>query len=79
MKYTNGFTINATGRECFITFLANRPQGDTKLTDEVETLVMSEQCARQLVVALSNVYKQVDKDRAEKKAEVDVEQSHKLS
>lgn len=79
MKYSNGFTINATGAECFITFLANRPQGQTKTTEEIETVIMSEQCARQLIAALSNVYTQVDKDRAEKKAHVEVNESHKLS
>jgi len=79
MKYTNGFTINATGAECFITFLANRPQGQTKTAEEVETVIMSEQCARQLIAALANVYNQVDKDRAAKKANVQASESHKLS
>ncbi len=79
MKYANGFTINATGAECFITFLANRPQGQTKTTEEVETVIMSEACARQLVAALANVYAQVDKDRAAKKANVQASESHKLS
>ena len=79
MKYSNGFTINATGAECFITFLANRPQGQTKTTEEVETIIMSEACARQLIAALANVYAQVDKDRAAKKANVQASESHKLS
>lgn len=67
MKYTNGFTINATGNECFITFLQNRPQNNTKVTEEIETVVMNEQMARQLIVALAKVYQKVDSDRAAKK------------
>ena len=67
MTYTNGFSINATGSECFITFLQNRPQNNTKVVEEVETVVMNEQMARQLMVALSKVYQKVDSDRAAKK------------
>ena len=67
MKYTNGFTINAAGNECFITFLQTRPDGNTKKTEEVETLVMTEQCARQLIVALTQVYNKVDSDRKTQK------------
>ncbi len=69
MKYTNGFSINATGNECFISFLQTRPNGnEAKVTEEVEALVMSEQMARQLIVALSKVYQKVDSDRAAKKS-----------
>ncbi|HPF19551.1 MAG: hypothetical protein QM215_06965 [Bacillota bacterium] len=73
MKYVNGFTINATGSECFITYLQTRPQGQAKTTEEMETVVMSEQCARQLVVALAKVYQKVDSDRAAKR-KVDVKE-----
>ena len=73
MKYVNGFTINATGSECFITYLQTRPQGQAKPTEEMETVVMSEQCARQLVVALAKVYQKVDSDRAAKR-KVDVKE-----
>lgn len=78
MKYGNGFTINATGTECFITFLQTRPNGDTKQTEEVETIVMSEQMARQMIVALAKVYSKVDTDRAAKK-QVDVKENGQLS
>jgi hypothetical protein len=67
MKYANGFTINATGSECFITYLQTRPQGQAKTTEETETVVMSEQCARQLAAALEKVYQKVDADRAAKR------------
>jgi len=40
----------------------------------VETVVMSEQCARQLVVALAKVYQKVDTDRAAKR-KVDVNEA----
>ena len=73
MKYVNGFTINATGTECFVTYLQTRPQGQSKTTEEVETVVMSEQCARQLTIALAKVYQKVDSDRANKK-QVDVKE-----
>ena len=63
MTYTNGFTINAAGNECFITFLQTRPNGQSKNTEEVETVVMTEQLARQLIHALSQVYAKVDSDR----------------
>ena len=74
MKYTNGFTINAAGNECFITLLQTRPNGEKKLTEEVDTIVMSEQCARQLMVALAQVYNKVDADRKSQK-NVDVKQT----
>lgn len=74
MKYTNGFTINAAGNECFITFLQNRPNGKEKLTEELETIVMSEQCARQMLVALAQVYNKVDSDRKSQK-KVDVKET----
>ncbi len=74
MKYVNGFTINATGNECFISYLQTRPQGQAKTTEEVETVVMSEQCARQLVIALAKVYQKVDSDRAAKR-KVDVNEA----
>ncbi len=68
MKYTNGFTINATGNECFLTFLQTRPAGnEAKTTEEIENIVMSEQVARQLMAALAKVYQKVDSDRAAKK------------
>jgi hypothetical protein len=73
MKYVNGFTINATGSECFISYLQTRPQGQSKTTEEVETVVMSEQCARQLYAALAKVYQKVDTDRAAKR-KVDVKE-----
>ena len=73
MKYVNGFTINATGTECFVTYLQTRPQGQSKTTEEVETIIMSEQCARQLTIALAKVYQKVDSDRAAKKT-VDVKE-----
>lgn len=68
MIYTNGFTINAAGNECFITFLQTRPNGQAKTTEEVETVIMIEQCARQLINALAQVYNKVDSDRKAKKA-----------
>lgn len=73
MKYVNGFTINATGTECFVTYLQTRPQGQSKTTEEVETIIMSEQCARQLTIALAKVYQKVDSDRAAKR-QVDVKE-----
>ena len=78
MKYSNGFTINATGHECFLTFLQTRPNGETKQTEEVETIVMTEQMARQMIVALAKVYGKVDSDRAAKK-KVDVKEGGQLS
>ncbi len=74
MKYTNGFTINAAGNECFITFLQNRPNGKEKLSEELETIVMSEKCARQMLVALAQVYSKVDSDRKSQK-NVDVKET----
>ena len=71
MKYTNGFTINAAGNECFISFLQTRPDGKSKTTETVETMVMTEACARQLIVALTQVYNKVDQDRKSSKS-VDV-------
>ena len=79
MLYTNGFTINAAGNECFITWLQNRPQGQTKITEEVETIVMNEQMARQLIVALAKVYQKVDQDRAAKKQPSATETNSQLS
>ena len=73
MKYTNGFTINCNGAECFLTFLQNKPNGQTKTTEEAETMVMNEQCARQLANALLKVYEKIDSDRAAKKAETATE------
>ena len=78
MKYSNGFTINATGHECFLTFLQTRPNGETKQTEEVETIVMTEQMARQMIVALAKVYNKVDTDRSDKK-QVDVKEGGQLS
>ena len=78
MKYSNGFTINATGHECFLTFLQTRPNGETKQTEEVETIVMTEQMARQMIVALAKVYNTVDTDRSAKK-QVDVKEGGQLS
>ena len=78
MKYSNGYTINATGHECFLTFLQTRPNGETKQTEEVETIVMTEQMARQMIVALAKVYNKVDTDRSAKK-QVDVKEGGQLS
>ncbi|MBR0209671.1 MAG: hypothetical protein IJQ41_02910 [Firmicutes bacterium] len=78
MKYSNGFTINATGHECFLTFLQTRPNGESKQTEEVETIVMTEQMARQMIVALAKVYNKVDTDRSAKK-QVDVKEGGQLS
>ena len=78
MIYSNGFTINATGHECFLTFLQTRPNGETKQTEEVETIVMTEQMARQMIVALAKVYSKVDTDRSAKK-KVDVKEGGQLS
>ncbi len=64
MIYTNGFKINAAGGECFITLVQNRPEGETKISSEVDTVVMTEQCARQLCAALTRVYAKIDEDRA---------------
>lgn len=79
MIYANGFTINATGNECFITFLQTRPKGQAKQTDELETVIMNEQVARQLIVALSKVYDKVDADRAAKRNPQVSEKSSQLS
>ncbi|MCQ2561769.1 MAG: hypothetical protein MJ186_06965 [Clostridia bacterium] len=78
MKYSNGFTINATGNEFFITFLQTRPDGKTKITEEAETIVMTEKMARQLAAAAAKVFEKVDADRAAKKA-VDVKENSQLS
>lgn len=79
MIYANGFTINATGSECFVTFLQTRPKGQAKQTDELETVIMNEQVARQLIVALSKVYDKVDADRAAKRNPQVSEKSPQLS
>ena len=79
MTYTNGFTINAIGSECFITFLQNKPDKDKRISNEAETIVMNEQCARQLIAALAQVYAKVDQDRLQKKDKVDVSETHQLS
>lgn len=63
MKYVNGFNINVTGNECFVTFVQNIPKGEAKVTEEVENIIMSERTARQLISALSQVYAKVDADR----------------
>jgi len=74
MKYANGFTINAAGSECFISFLQTRPNNQTKTTEEAETIVMTEGCARQLIAALTQVYNKVDSDRKSQKP-IDVKQT----
>lgn len=79
MTYTNGFTINAVGNECFITFLQTKPNKDKRETEEVQTMVMSEQYARQLIAALAQVYAKVDMDRQQKKDKVNVSETHQLS
>lgn len=79
MTYTNGFTINALGNECFITFLQNKPDKEKRVSTELETIVMNEQCARQLIAALAQVYAKVDQDRLQKKEKVDVSETHQLS
>lgn len=78
MKYSNGFTINATGNEFFITFLQTRPNGQEKITEEIETIVMTEKMARQLAAAAAKVFQKVDSDRASRKA-VDVKENSQLS
>ncbi len=65
MKYVNGFQINMTGSECFITFVVSHPDGKGgKLTEDVETLVMNEGVARQATEALKELFSKIDSDRA---------------
>jgi len=79
MKYTNGFTINARGNECFVTFLETRPQAQSQTTEEIDTFVMTEQCARQLIAALAQVYAKIDKDRLDKNEKGVTSETHQLS
>ncbi len=68
MKYVNGFQINATGNECFITLVVTRPDGKgEKITEEVETIIMNEGVARQLSDAMKELYKKIDSDRSSKR------------
>ena len=69
MTYTNGFTISASNNECCITFLETVPGKKDAVPTEIQTLVMSEQVAKQLIVALSQVYAKIDSDRAKKAGE----------
>ena len=66
MEYVNGFTINSYGGECFITLYQTRPSGKQgeNISKEVDTLVMSEACARKLQRAIKEVYDKIDQDRA---------------
>lgn len=66
MTYTNGFTISANNTECVITFLETIPGKQGAKPEEVQTLVMNEQVARQLISALTQVYSKIDSDRASK-------------
>lgn len=66
MTYTNGFTISANNNECVITFLETVPGKQDAKPEEVQTFVMNEQIARQLINALSQVYAKIDSDRASK-------------
>ena len=66
MTYTNGFTISANNNECVITFLETIPGKKDAKPEEIQTFVMNEQIARQLINALSQVYAKIDSDRASK-------------
>ena len=66
MTYTNGFTISANNNECVITFLETIPGKQDAKPEEIQTFVMNEQIARQLINALSQVYAKIDSDRASK-------------
>jgi len=65
-KYSNGFSVNVVGKECFLTFVQNIPQGESKITEEIENIVMPENVARNLYKALQDIYNKVDNDRDEK-------------
>ncbi len=69
MKYVNGFSINAVGAECFITLLQSHPKpgSNERVYEEVDTLVMSENCARQFYNAMKDIYEKMDSDRASRK------------
>jgi len=70
MTYTNGFTISANNNnECVITFLETVPGKKDAKPEEVQTMIMNEQIARQLMAALSQVYSKIDSDRASKAGE----------
>jgi len=70
MTYTNGFTISANNNsECVITFLETIPGKKDAEPREVETFVMNEKVARQLIAALTQVYSKIDSDRAGKNGE----------
>ena len=66
MTYTNGFNISASNNECCITFVETIPGKKDVQPKEIETFVMSEQVAKQLIVALTQVYSKIDSDRAKK-------------
>ena len=66
MTYTNGFTISANNNECVITFLETVPGKKDAQPQEIQTFVMNEQIARQMITALTQVYAKIDTDRANK-------------
>ena len=66
MTYTNGFTISANENECTITFLETVPGKKDAKAEELETFVMNEKIARQMIAALSQIYAKIDTDRANK-------------
>ena len=71
MEYVNGFTINSYGGECFITLYQTRPSGkqEENISKELDTLVMSETCARKLCRAIKEVYDKIDQDRASRQVD----------
>ena len=66
MTYTNGFTISANETECCITFLETIPGKKDAAAEEIQTFVMNEKIARQMIAALSQIYAKIDTDRANK-------------
>ncbi|MCF0150057.1 MAG: hypothetical protein HUJ80_01445 [Firmicutes bacterium] len=67
MKYSNAFTINVTGNECFIRFVQNIPEGKELRQEPVEGLILNEKTARQLAAAINGIYSKIDDDRAQKR------------
>jgi len=66
MTYTNGFTISANENECCITFLETIPGKKDAVAQEINTFVMNEKTARQMIAALAQIYAKIDTDRANK-------------
>lgn len=60
MKYANSFTLNVTQSECFITFQQGIPNGDKKVVENVEGIILSERVARQLAAAINDIYGKID-------------------